>query len=102
MLAAVFAFIAPATSTLHAQLMPANQNKYVPDGTRKCIKPKNQMSFLSGVFNPLACVTPVINVSARVGNEDETYVVVNPTNTNQVCGIFESSQREQHFPRILD
>ena len=87
MLAAVFAFIAPATSTLHAQLLPANQNKYVPDGTRKCIKPKNQVPLLSGVLNPLACVTPVINVSARVGNEDETYVVVNPTNTNQVVAF---------------
>ena len=46
MLAAVFAFIAPTTPTLHAQMLSPNQNKYVPDGTRKCIKPKNQVPIL--------------------------------------------------------
>ncbi|HEU0209073.1 MAG TPA: dockerin type I domain-containing protein [Candidatus Udaeobacter sp.] len=87
MLAAVFAFIAPVTSTLHAQRLPGNQDKYVPNGTRKCIKPKNQVPLLNGLLEPLACVTPVINVSARSGNESESFVVVNPTNTNNLVAF---------------
>ena len=87
MLAAVFAFIAPTTSTLHAQLLSANQNKYVPDGTRKCIKPKNQVPTLTKLLQPLACLASVINVSARSGNESESFVVVNPTNTNNLVAF---------------
>ena len=87
MLAAVFAFIAPTTPTLHAQMLSPNQNKYVPDGTRKCIKPKNQVPILKNLLQPLACVTPVINVSARSGNESESFVVVNPTNTNNLVAF---------------
>jgi hypothetical protein len=93
MLAAVFAFTAPAMPTLHAQVPPAKQDKpakqdrYVPDGTRKCLKPKNQDPIIKNMLQAQACITPVINASARLGNEDETYVVVNPTNTNQVVAF---------------
>ena len=87
MLAAVFAFIAPTTSTLHAQLSPAKEDRYVPDGTRKCIKPKDRASIVSQLLAPLACVTPVVNVSARSGNESESFVVVNPTNTNNLVAF---------------
>ncbi len=87
MLAAVFAFIAPATSTLHAQMLPANQNKYVPDGTRKCIKPQGRAPVLTDLFVPLACLAPVVNVSARTGNESESFVVVNPTNANNIVAF---------------
>ena len=41
-LAAVFAFLTPATSTLHAQMLAATEGIDVPDGTRKCIKPKER------------------------------------------------------------
>ncbi len=87
MLAAVFAFIAPTTPTLHAQLLWPNQNKYVPDGTRKCIKPKSQVPILKKILQPLACLTPVINVSGRSGNESESFAVVNPTNTNNLVAF---------------
>ena len=42
MLAAVFAFLTPATSILHAQVLAATEGIDVPDGTRKCIKPKDR------------------------------------------------------------
>jgi hypothetical protein len=87
MLAAVFAFIAPTTSTLHAQLLPANHDTYVPDGTRKCIKPKNKAPILTELLEPLTCVTPVVNVSVRSGNESESFVVVNPTNANNLVAF---------------
>src|SRR5436305_238402 len=38
-LTAVFAFLTPATSILHAQMRTAIQGRDVPDGTRKCILP---------------------------------------------------------------
>lgn len=40
---------------------------------------------------PLACTAPVINVSARSGNEDETFVVVNPTNTQNIVAFSNQS-----------
>ncbi len=90
LLAAVFGLLTAATSTLHAQSLFPNQNTIVPDGTRKCIFPKQRTPLVDELIKPAepqACFVPVINVSARVNNEDETYVVVNPTNTNQVVAF---------------
>src|ERR1043166_2412621 len=33
---------------------------------------------------PLACTAPIVNASATSGNEDETFAVVNPTNSQQI------------------
>ena len=55
MLAAVFAFIAPTPSALHAR-MPGPESIEVPDGTRKCIKPKDRVPLRPDRFVPLACI----------------------------------------------
>src|SRR6266478_8883619 len=83
-LAAVFAFLTPATSTLHAQVLAATEGIDVPDGTRKCIKPKERAPRPTDLFTPLACLEPVVNVSATAGNQAESFVNVNPTNTNNI------------------
>ena len=46
MLAAVFAFIAPTTSTLHARVL-APKGIEVPDGTRKCMRRQTVRRYLS-------------------------------------------------------
>ena len=43
-LAVVFAFLTPAVSTLHAQVLAATKGIGVPDGTRKCIIPRDRAS----------------------------------------------------------
>ena len=40
---------------------------------------------------PLACTASVVNASARSGNEDETFVVVNPTNTQNIVAFSNQS-----------
>ena len=57
----------------------------VPDGTRKCIKPKERAPKpIDLLFTPLTCLEPVVNVSATTGNQAESFVNVNPTNTNNL------------------
>jgi len=57
----------------------------VPDGTRKCIKPQERAPKTTDLlFTPLACLEPVVNVSATLGNQAESFVNVNPTNTNNL------------------
>ena len=90
MVAAVSALLTPLTCTLRAQVPAGKQDKqdnFVPDGTRKCIKPKNIVPIISDFLTPLACTVPVVNVSVRSGNESESYVVVNPTNTNNLVAF---------------
>jgi hypothetical protein len=77
-LAAVFAFLTPTTSTLHGQ---------VPELPRKCIKPKERAAVPTHLFAPLRCLEPVVNVSATLGNQAESFVVVNPTNTNNLVAF---------------
>ena len=60
-LAALFAFLAPATSILQGHMIGGID---VPDGTRKCIKPKDPARPSFELFTPLSCLEPVINVSA--------------------------------------
>ena len=84
MLAAVFAFIAPTTSILHAQVLAATEGIDVPDGTRKCIKPPNRVALPTDLLVPLTCLEAVVNVSATAGNQAESFVNVNPTNTNNL------------------
>ena len=84
MLAVLFAFLTPATSTLHAQVLAATEGIDVPDGTRKCIKPKDRAPIPNNLFTPLTCLEAVVNVSATTGNQAESFVNVNPTNTNNI------------------
>src|SRR5438128_9408824 len=86
-LAAVFALLTPTTSTLHAQVLAATDGIDVPDGTRKCIKPKERAPKPADVFTPLTCLEAVVNVSATAGNQAESFVNVNPTNTNNLVAI---------------
>ncbi|MEY2505490.1 MAG: hypothetical protein QOG27_1770, partial [Verrucomicrobiota bacterium] len=85
-LAAAISLITVAPSGLHAQLS-ATDGIEVPDGTRKCIKPGNRMPMPPGPFVVLACLTPVVNVSAQAGNQQESFVVVNPTNTQNLVAF---------------
>ena len=57
MLATVFAFLTPATSVLHAQVLAATEGIDVPDGTRKCIKPKERAPKPTDLFTPLTCLS---------------------------------------------
>ena len=87
-LATVFAFLAPATSTLHAQVLTATDGIDVPDGTRKCIKPIERAPRPTDLlFTPLTCLEAVVNVSATTGNQAESFVNVNPTNTNNLVAF---------------
>ena len=83
-LAAVFSLLTPATSILHAQVLAATEGIDVPDGTRKCIKPKDRAPKSFDLFTPLSCLEAVVNVSATTGNQAESFVNVNPTNTNNI------------------
>jgi hypothetical protein len=86
-LAAVFAFLTPPTFTLHARVLGPEAIE-VPDGTRKCIKPKDRAPKPTDLlFAPLTCLEPVVNVSATAGNQAESFVNVNPTNTNNLVAI---------------
>jgi hypothetical protein len=38
-------------------------------------------------YRPFACLAPVTNISQRSGNEAETFVVLNPTNTNNIVAF---------------
>jgi hypothetical protein len=84
MLATVFALLTPATPILHAQLLAPTGGIDVPDGTRKCIKPKERAPKPFDLFTPLTCLEAVVNVSATAGNQAESFVNVNPTNTNNL------------------
>jgi len=83
-LTAVLAFLTPATSALHAQVLAATEGIHVPELPRKCIKPKERTPVINNLLAPLACVEAVVNVSATLGNQAESFVNVNPTNTNNV------------------
>ena len=85
-LAAVFALLTPITSALHAREL-GPESIEVPDGTRKCIKWESRVPVPADLFVPLACTAPVVNVSATAGNQDESFVVVNPTNTNNLVAF---------------
>src|SRR5437762_4714906 len=84
MLATVFAFLTPTISTLHAQVLAATEGINVPELPRKCIKPKERAVKPIDLFTPLTCLEPVVNVSATAGNQAESFVNVNPTNTNNL------------------
>ena len=84
-LAAAFVFLAPATSTMHAQVLAATEGIDVPELPRKCIKPKERAPKPTDLlFTPLACLEAVVNVSATTGNQAESFVNVNPTNPNNL------------------
>src|SRR3984893_14091558 len=87
MLATVFALLTPTISTLHAQVLTATEGINVPELPRKCIKPKERAVKPIDLFIPLTCLEPVVNVSATLGNQAESFVVVNPTNTNNIVAF---------------
>ena len=45
---------------------------------------------------PLACTASVVNVSATSGNQDESFVVVDPTNTNNIVAFSNMSANSIH------
>ncbi len=86
-LAAFFTFLTPFNSVLQAQFPKSNANTNIPDGTRKCIKPKERALEVTDLLKPsvpTTCVAPVTNVSIRSGNESESFVLANPTNPNNL------------------
>jgi hypothetical protein len=85
-LAAIFALLSPTPSLLHARVL-GPENIEVPEGTRKCIKPESRVPVPTDPFDPLSCTAPVVNVSATSGNQSESFVVVNPTNTNNLVAF---------------
>src|SRR6266571_4531525 len=86
-LAAAFVFLAPATSTMHAQVLAATEGIDMPELPRKCIKPKERALKPIDLFAPLTCLEPVVNVSATLGNQAESFVLVNLTNTNNLVAF---------------
>src|SRR5215213_2668417 len=85
-LATVFALLTSATSVLNAQVRAATEGIDVPDGTRKCIKPPERAPRPTDLLVPFVCAEPVVNVSATTGNQAESFINVNPTNTNNPGG----------------
>src|SRR6476659_5188766 len=84
-LVAVLSFLTPATSIMHARMPAANGGIDVPDGTRKCIIPRDRpLKQTDLLLVPLACLEPVVNVSATTGNQAESFINVNPTNPNNL------------------
>ena len=80
-LAALFAFLAPATFILQGHMIGGID---VPNGTRKCIKPPERAQKSFELFRPLTCLEAVVNVSATTGNQAESFINVNPTNPNNI------------------
>src|SRR4051794_9010046 len=84
-LAALLSFLTSATSILHAQVRMAAEGMDVPDGTRKCIIPRDRAPRPTDLLLvPLTCFEPVVNVSATTGNQAESFINVNPTNPNNL------------------
>src|SRR5690242_15589822 len=97
-LAAVFfAFITPATCTLHAQVLAATEGIDVPDGTRKCIKPPERALKPFDLLTPATCVEPVVNVSVFPGNQSESFILVNPTNPNNLVAFSNEASANNIF-----
>jgi hypothetical protein len=93
-LAALFAFLAPATSTLQGHMTGGID---VPDGTRKCIMPKSPSQRPFQLFTPLSCLEPVINVSVETGNQAESFINVNPTNPNNIVATSNEASANSIF-----
>jgi hypothetical protein len=87
-LATSFAFLMSLTSPqMLARIKGAME---VPDGTRKCIMPVQPALDLRALLEPavpFTCVAPVTNVSLRSGNESESFMLVNPTNPNNLVAF---------------
>ncbi len=83
-LAIIFGLLTPVTSLTHAQVLAPTGGIDVPNGTRKCIKPPERAPIPTDLLVPLVCLEPVVNVSATTGNQAESFVNVNPTNTNNL------------------
>src|SRR5256886_5913705 len=96
-LCAVLAFLTPASSTLHAQALAATKAIDVPELPRKCIKPKDRAPMIATLLAPWACLEPVVNVSATSGNQSESFMVANPTNTNNLVAFSNNSGSSSIF-----
>jgi hypothetical protein len=86
---ALGAGLQPQHSALSGMSALADEGTTVPDGVRKLPpSPNNDAPVTRDPnYRPEACVAPVVNVSARSGNESETSVVINPTNTNNIVAF---------------
>jgi hypothetical protein len=60
-----------------------------PAGPRKLPPPQSAITPAPGNpnYRPFACVAPVVNASQRTGNEDESFVVINRTNPNNIVAF---------------
>ncbi len=77
-------------ATLNAPGGPATSGAIdVPNGTRKLPPPAGSISPAAPApgYEPLTCLAPVVNASQRSGNEDESFVVINPTNPNNLVAF---------------
>src|SRR6185437_14425381 len=96
-LATFFTFLTLCTSALYGQIPAAGGGIDVPDRTRKCIKPPERAPSTLNLFTPLTCLEPVVNVSATAGNQAESFVNVNPTNTNNLVATSNMSGTNSIF-----
>lgn len=78
--------VQPGSAAPAAAAAPATDG---PAGPRKLPPPQSAITPAPGNpnYRPFACVAPVVNVSARVGNEDESFVVINPNNPNNIVAF---------------
>src|SRR3954447_23976302 len=60
-----------------------------PDATRKLPPaPGNTKPVApNSSYSPQACLAPVVNVSATTGNQSESFIVVNPLNTQNLVAF---------------
>ena len=68
---------------------PTLQASAVPGYTRKLPPPPGNITPVppDPSFRPAACLAPVVNVSQTSGNDPEGFVVVNPTNPNNIVSF---------------
>src|ERR1051325_4758026 len=86
-LAAIFAFLVPNLHVLHAQVLAPPDTRNVPDGTRKCVFLRSRTPTPIDLVTPVTCTAPVVNESVRSGNDSESFIVVNPTNANNLVAF---------------
>ncbi|HKP54991.1 MAG TPA: S-layer homology domain-containing protein [Chloroflexia bacterium] len=86
---ALGAGLQPQVSALSGANAQSAESLAVQAGGRKLPPPTDGANPASPNPNsrPYVCTAPVVNVSQRSGNEAETSVVINPTNTNNIVAF---------------
>src|SRR4051794_3425049 len=68
--------------------IPAASSLHVQDGTRKLPPATNPVAVPPDPsYRPAACLETVVNVSQTTGNQSESAIVINPTNTQNVVAF---------------